>query len=389
MNTRSYELFLAGAFLIVIFVVPVTQAVIELYQGALPQAMDVFFESPTEEHLRDYESDMEESSWIATRVRPQLRQFHFSAFHDPGSKVTKGRAGWLFYRPGVDYLIQSGLADRPQDTGPDAAVRAIVHFRDQLAGRGIQLLVVPVPGKASIYPDELTSRADRTSLSSRTLKVLAALQAAAVETVDLFEAFRRSRGSGAEPTQALYLTRDTHWSPNGVRAASETIARRIRQLGWLEPGTVSYARQEVWIERDGDIVRMMQLPDGQQRFAPEQVRCEQVVLTGNSTPYEDDPNSPVLFLGDSFARIYQTDQPGAAGVIAHLAHELKMPLASIVNDGGASTLVRQELGRHVELLDGKRLVVWQFVERDIRFGTEGWKEVRISPTRERGRTTEK
>jgi hypothetical protein len=52
-----------------------------------------------------------------------------------------------------------------------------------------------------------------------------------------------------------------------------------------------------------------------------------------------------------------------------------MPLASIVNDGGASTLVRHELSRHWQLLEGKKLVIWEFVERDIRFGTEGWKYV--------------
>ena len=52
-----------------------------------------------------------------------------------------------------------------------------------------------------------------------------------------------------------------------------------------------------------------------------------------------------------------------------------MPLASIVNDGGASTLVRQQLSRKPELLRGKKLVVWEFVERDVRFGTEGWQPV--------------
>ena len=38
------------------------------------------------------------------------------------------------------------------------------------------------------------------------------------------------------------------------------------------------------------------------------------------------------------------DEPGAAGFIAHLARELGQPLTSIVNDGGASTLVRQAAG---------------------------------------------
>ena len=54
-----------------------------------------------------------------------------------------------------------------------------------------------------------------------------------------------------------------------------------------------------------------------------------------------------------------------------------MPLTTIVNDGGASTLVRQELARKSHLLGGKKVVIWEFVERDFRFGTDGWQRVRL------------
>ena len=79
-------------------------------------------------------------------------------------------------------------------------------------------------------------------------------------------------------------------------------------------------------------------------------------------------------LGDSFLRIYERDEPKVAGFVSHLAYELQTPIASIISDGGASTLVRQELKRKSELLAGKKVVVWEFVERDIRFGLEGWEK---------------
>ena len=91
--------------------------------------------------------------------------------------------------------------------------------------------------------------------------------------------------------------------------------------------------------------------------------------------YVDDPESQILVLGDSFLRIYQQDAPGSGGFVAHLAYELGTPLTSLVNDGGASTLVRQSLSTKPGLLDGKRVVVWEFVERDIRFGLEGWQKI--------------
>jgi hypothetical protein len=46
-----------------------------------------------------------------------------------------------------------------------------------------------------------------------------------------------------------------------------------------------------------------------------------------------------------------------------------------VSDGGASTLVRQELYLRPSLLDEKRVVIWEFAERDIRFGMEGWQDI--------------
>jgi hypothetical protein len=89
-------------------------------------------------------------------------------------------------------------------------------------------------------------------------------------------------------------------------------------------------------------------------------------------PYADVAAAEVLVLGDSFLRIYGRNEPGAAGFVAHLARELKQPLTSLVSDGGASTLVRQELHRRPALLKNKRVVVWEFVERDLRRGAEGW-----------------
>jgi hypothetical protein len=62
-----------------------------------------------------------------------------------------------------------------------------------------------------------------------------------------------------------------------------------------------------------------------------------------------------------------------------VALRLNHPLASVVNDGGASTVVRRQLWRKGELLRGKKLVVWAFVERDIRFGDQGWKIEELPP----------
>jgi hypothetical protein len=133
------------------------------------------------------------------------------------------------------------------------------------------------------------------------------------------------------------------------------------------------------VERLGDVLRMLQSAQIEKSSAPEDVPSVQVVRDEAGGLYHDQSDSQVLVLGDSFLRIYQQDEPGSAGFIAHLAKELKQPLSSLVSDGGASTLVRQELFRRPGLLKNKRVVVWEFVERDIHLGTEGWQDVPLPP----------
>jgi len=362
---------LTAAFAVLIFGVGLTQAGIELARGDTPQFLDLFRRAPSEAHLRDFEEDLEDASWFAERLRPWMQYAQFAALHDAGEYGLLGRDGWLFYRPGAEYLVEPWGPDG-EDGDP---LTAIVSFRDQLAALGIELLVVPAPGKVSVYPGRLTRRAPapRPYVNAHTRTLMARLAEAGVEVVDLQAVY--AQASAADP--ALYLAQDTHWTPAGMRLAAQAVARRLLELGWVEPGTVPYDLEPVEIQRLGDIIRMMQMPPLEDRLAPEPITCAQVVRRDTREPYQDDPSASVLVLGDSFLRIYQRDEPGSAGFIAHLAHELSQPLASIVNDGGASTLVRQELSRRPKLLADKRVVVWEFVERDVRFGTEGWQDIRL------------
>ncbi|MGE5293786.1 MAG: alginate O-acetyltransferase AlgX-related protein, partial [Solirubrobacterales bacterium] len=254
---------------------------------------------------------------------------------------------------------------------------AIISFRDELAKRGIQLLVMPAPNKASVYPEMLAARAGKgpAVVNGTTRDVLARLKSAGVEVVDLFEVYAQARRESAGPE--YYLAQDSHWSPEGMRLAAQMVARRLVDLGWVEPGTAKYEAKSVPVERYGDVLKMIRVPEVERLYDPQKMDCTQVRDAASGKPYVDDPNSPVLVLGDSFLRIFERDEPGSGGFVAHLACNLGFGLSSIISDGGASTLVRQQLARKPALLKGKKVVVWEFVERDIRFGTEGWQVISL------------
>ena len=363
-------MFLTIAFLVVVGTLLPLQLSMEIADGERPLLLELFAQPPSEEHLRTFERDLERRNPIANPLRPWVQMLNFTLLADGGDRGIRGRDGWLFYRPGVRYLTE------PWPQSGDHALAAIRSLSDQLAERGIQLLVLPVPGKASIYPDRLRLRGEElpSPPNHHTRQLVDELRNDGIEVLDLTAIFAQARGAPGEPD--LYLTQDTHWSPHGVRNAARMVASRLLALGWIERGTTDYTLASVPIQRHGDIVRMMQSPP-LERLLPTEEVSTQVVRDENGEPYADTSDSQVLILGDSFLRIYEEHEPGSAGLRAHLAREIGFPLTSIVNAGGASTLVRQQLSRTPELLEGKRVVIWEFIERDIRFGVEGWQEVNL------------
>ena len=377
-NRRAYIVVVA-VFLAVIMVPGLIQTVSELRHGERPRSLDIFLQPPTARNLHGYEQSLEETSLVINQFRPWMQYIEWRFLDDAGEKAVVGRHGWLFYRPSVRYLIERETgAHESVAASPLAAIRS---FRDQLQAQGIRLLVVPVPNKESIYPGMLAKRAEDVGVvvSEQTRRLLGQLEQCGIEHVDLFEVFRRARqGESRSDPRRLYLTQDSHWSPEGARLAAGAVAQRVLALGTVNRGDHAYTLRSVTVRRHGDLVQMLRVQQIERALEPERLDCLQVLQSDARTPYRDVPESDVLILGDSFLRVYEEDDPGAAGFIAHVARELGQPLSSIVNDGGASTLVRQTLARRPALLSNKKLVIWEFAERDIRYGTEGWQIVPLA-----------
>ena len=273
------------------------------------------------------------------------------------------------------------------------------------------LVVMPVPGKPSIYPDQVTRRAvgNERQFRSPTLELIEGLQRQGVATVDLFAAFQEMRGSGGP----LYLARDTHWTPRGAQIAAQKVAAKLSELHIPPLTRKEFRTQSVTVTRWGDILDMMQIPGLRSAFAAETAECVQVLdpALGPLVPGASDrpgtycypgQQAAVLVLGDSFCRIYQYPEPqslgampaaaatvrpaeasgkrllpGSAGFISHLALALGSPVDAIVSDGGAATDVRRKLSTNPEILEGKRVIIWEFVERDIALGSQGWQDVAL------------
>ncbi|MBR5411949.1 MAG: hypothetical protein IK114_02750 [Fibrobacter sp.] len=328
----------------------------------------------TSRYLRAFEKKVEDENVLVLKFRPQYQLAVWNLFNEPGEKVVlgSGEGRWLFYRQDVEFLVQPSPLD-VRSAKLDNPIQAILKFRDQLKAKGVELLVVVTPGKPSIYPERLTGGSGDKPLASHGKAILDSLTKLGLNTVDLYTPLLAAKKDDSS-SGALYLNDDTHWTPRGAELAAAVIAQKVNSMvesGVIDIGeaSVNYGVSDSLADRMGDIGEMSGL-NKHSVFKAQQVTGHVV------SPFKDDfRKARILILGDSFSRIYQTDAPVNAGWIAHFAKNMNRPVASIVSDGGASTLVREKLARKAGVLKGKKLLIWEFVERDLRFGAEGWKTV--------------
>lgn len=376
-------------FMGIISSIPVIQAVLELKDGERPHIMSLFTNPPTEQNLRTFESALEERSFIENALRPPMQYWQYVLCGDAGAKAVPGKDGWLFYTPAIDYLTGPSYADQRLLKPVSGAAKkdwdvlaCIVGVRDQLAAQGIDLLVVPIPAKATVYPEKASSAYTTIvpELYAHARTLITNLEQAGVACIDLHTAYAQERSKDNDAVlPPLYLKRDTHWAARGLRIAAQLVAQRVRQYAWYDSSMAigNYALHDTTIVRYGDIGAMTKIPHNQIVFPAESTVCYQVIDTVKGKRYRNSKKSPLLLLGDSFTRIYHSDPPKQAGFLAHIAYELQMPLTALYNNGGASTLVREQLAHKKRYLKHKKLVIWEFTERDIRLGIKGWKPVAL------------
>jgi alginate O-acetyltransferase complex protein AlgJ len=208
-------------------------------------------------------------------------------------------------------------------------------------------------------------------------KLLADLAAAGVETVDLLPAFLAERARDAAgkagKQEPLYQAQDTHWTTRGLELAARLVAERVRRYPWYRPLSAqrrAYRMKDASFSRHGDLCSRLPEPE-QARYAPESLVGHQV-LSADGALYEDDPESPIVLLGDSFTGVYQLMDCEHAGVSAHLASELGLPIDLVMSYGGGPNVRAKLLRRGEDALGAKKVVIWMMTARDLYDFPDGW-----------------
>lgn len=248
---------------------------------------------------------------------------------------------------------------------------AAVGLHRYLAGRGIDLMVVPVPDKSDIYPADLAPLPrEGMTVQLQSKRVYLELMRAGVEVVDLEPALRRAAANESEKART-YMLRDTHWAPPACRIAAAEIGRRLARYDFVREAR---AREPRFRLRENMVMKKPwagDLGENWKRAGNKRLPGERYRLAGTVTHHgkgvPQDKRSPVLVLGDSYA-VYPYDAHMA--VWAHLAREINLPVAVRDKAGGASWQARN-IDRTGATDKGRRVVVWLFTncslyEQDFR-----------------------
>lgn len=336
------------------------------------------------------ETRLEEESFLRAFFLPPLQTFLLNVLQQGNEKVVVGRDGWLFFRPGVNAIAGQPFLNKDQlgmrlegnelwekTVQPDPIV-AIVDFKEQLEARGIGLMLVPIPIKPSIHPEKLSRIDNDDSVHNRSFeKFLQQLEQAGVQVFDS----RNILAGYAKDHGAAYLTTDTHWLPGAMDDVASQLAKEVRNLLPDLHKSTEYVIDEIEQKGEGDVSRMLTLSDTSVRHT-QTVQIKQVLNNENEL-WQPERDAEVLLLGDSFTNIYSSPSLGwgrSGGFGEHLSYHLGVPLDMIAkNDSGAFVTretLGQELARGRDRLEGKKLVIWEFAERELSLGD--WKLVDLS-----------
>ncbi|HEX8464854.1 MAG TPA: hypothetical protein VF627_09585 [Abditibacterium sp.] len=304
--------------------------------------------------------------------------------------TVRGTDGWLFFASelrhvGAGQFWGEAAAKASQSPLPHHAdpLPAILDFKAQLEKSGVELLLVPVPPKALVYPEALLpSLKNPPRLDEQHQQFTALLRENGVEVLDLMPDFLAHRAEAAGP---VYLRQDTHWSGRGAVFASRRIAEVVKAKPWF--GAVpkvkwasEWKRQpiegDLWLGLTGKQPPREVVP---LRFVGTRAASAKTALK----PVPINRQSPILLLGDSHDLVFHEGgdmHARGAGLPDQLALDLGFAVDLIAVRGSGATPARSNLMRRVRAdanyLGRKKLVIWCFSAREFT-ETMGWQKVPV------------
>ena len=363
-------------FCFILLSVPICQFTSEILVWKFPQVFQVgeLVSNPQREAFEKYENTLEAESVFTNWLLPNVQTAFTSLFNIGNEQAYIGKEGWLFYRADIDTVI--GISDNPTHSKYDDALNAILDFKQQLEARNITLIVVPIPVKPTVHPNQFSRRYREVKAPLHNPSYTKLVETLVSQGVIVYDP--SSLLYEAKKQNPQYLKTDTHWKPEAMERVAKDLASFINErIEFINAPNTTYTKAKVQIENIGDIAKMLKLSENQNLFQPERITSH-IIKDHSGELWQPDHNAEILFLGDSFSNIYSLSEMGwgeSAGFVEHLSTELSRPIDTIVINSGGAFVTRQKLIQAPERLNGKCVLIYQFAARELFTGN--WKILSI------------
>ena len=297
--------------------------------------------------------------------------------------------GWFFLN---SELRQSGLgkfweqpwADVVSNPGKEDPIPYMVEFKDALAEKGVELLVVPIPMKASIYPDHFDGGfgpGDPYALRPLYEK----MRAEGLDVLDLEPILAALRATGK-----LYCEQDAHYSPRACEIIAASLGKKIKAKAWVGSlAADTIVRSEpTEIKITGDLVVGTDFANNTSDEALKVLFAGHAGSGSKPKPAKPDPASPILLFGDSHTLVFQEGASTGmhcqgAGLLDQLQFELQSRIDHYGQKGSGTVQARKALYGKVRstpgFWEGKKLVIWVFSSREFTQSSDKLLSIPIEP----------
>lgn len=273
---------------------------------------------------------------LAVWTRTGMQRVLTWTLRQGGNGAFLGNEGWLFDQRELERMLAHRTADAP-------ASEAVTSFAAELKKRGIPLVLVAVPSRATLYPEKIREGRYWDPIRATGEKArLDALRKTGIDVLDLTDPFWKLRDR-----KQVYFRRDSHWTPEAMKQAALLTEKHLREKFPTLLGTETpLISATILTHLDaGDLTRKLDPRSPDKLFGLEQ--AEVVSISG----IELDAKSPILLVGGDLMWIYDDDTQhfggdSSAGFVSQMALLAQKPLD-----------VEVWPNPNLAKLDGKKLVV--------------------------------
>lgn len=243
----------------------------------------------------------------------------------------------------------------------------LLDFQQKLQTQGVELLLVPVPPKSTIYSDYFIG-IEPSSLSKQN-NYINLLKKKGLDVLNLQKEFLLHRKNNS---RELFCKTDSHWSPEACNLTASLISNIIKNKKWYPSANKNQYDIGLTslIEIQGDLTPQNSTPNQKLETLP----IEYVTLKNNPIS-KTTPNSPIILLGDSHnlvfsdAKTFFTDGAGLPDYLAlhsGIAVDVVATLGSGLNGARGSLYRNRSINPKIpNYWKGKKLLIWCFTEREL------------------------